>query len=135
MNSEDSQSKPEKTIPVIEERLNVSVQDVEKAKVRVSKQVHEEEVTVDVPFVHEEIDVQRIAKNISIEAIPDVRYEGETMIVPVIKEEIVVQKKLVLVEEIHITKRKVEEHNPQQVRLKKEEIKIDRTNNADQSSI
>ena len=121
----------ENTIPVIEEKVNIDVQTVETGKVRVSKQVHEEDVTVDVPFVYEDVDVQRVAKNLSVEKPPEVRYEGDTMIIPVIKEEVVIQKRLVLVEELHITKRRVEEHHPQQVTLKKEEIKIDRTENND----
>lgn len=116
-----------KTIPVIEEDLKIDIQSVETSKTRIYKQVHEENVTVDIPIVHEKIDVQRIAKNISVESVPEVRYEGDTMIIPVIKEEIVVQKKLVLVEEIHITKHKTEEHEPQQVKLRKEEIQINKT--------
>ena len=127
MAAKRGQNGEEETIPVIEEKLNVDVQTVEKGEVRVSKQVHEEDVTIDVPFVHEDVDVQRVAKNLSIERPPEVRYEGDTMIIPVIKEEVVVQKRLVLVEELHITKRRVEEHHPQQVTLRKEEIKVNRS--------
>lgn len=119
----------EEIIPVIEEQASIDVQTVEKGKVRVSKQVLEEDVTVDVPFAYEDIDVHRVAKNLSIDSPPEVRYEGDTMIIPVIKEEMVIQKRLVLVEELHITKRRVEEHHPQQVTLRKEEIKVDRSEN------
>ncbi|MFD2512402.1 YsnF/AvaK domain-containing protein [Pontibacter locisalis] len=117
----------EKVIPVVEEKLHVDVEKVETGRVHVSKQVHEEEVTVDVPFVHDEVDVKRVAKNISVDKAPEVRYDGDTMIIPVLKEEVVVQKRLVLVEELHITKKRIEEHRPQQVTLKKEEVKIKRS--------
>lgn len=123
---EEAQQQNE-VIPVIEEKINVDVKNVETGKVRISKQVHEEEVTVDVPFIHDEVDVKHVAKNISVEKAPEVRHEGDTMIIPVLKEEVIVQKRLVLVEELHITKRKVEEHHPQQITLKKEDVKIDRS--------
>jgi stress response protein YsnF len=37
-----------------------------------------------------------------IEAVPDVRWEGDTFIVPVVEEVLVVEKRLVLKEELHI---------------------------------
>ncbi|GAB3200234.1 uncharacterized protein (TIGR02271 family) [Pontibacter aydingkolensis] len=119
----------DEVVPVIEEQVDFDLQTVEKGKVRVSKLVHEEDVIVDVPFAYEDIDVQRVAKNLSIDSPPEVRYDGDTMIIPVIKEEVVIQKRLVLVEELHITKRRVEEHHPQQVTLRKEEVKVDRQEN------
>ncbi|WP_439882479.1 YsnF/AvaK domain-containing protein [Pontibacter sp. MBLB2868] len=120
------QEENSRVIPVIEEKLNIGVREIEKGKVTVSKEIHEEVVTVDEPFVSEEVDIQRVAKNISIDKAPEVRHEGDTMIIPVIKEEVIIQKRLVLVEELHITKKRIEEHHPQEVTLRKEEVKIDR---------
>lgn len=113
-----------RTVPIIEEKYSIDIQTVEKGKIQITKQVHQEDVHVNVPLIHEEIEVQRISKNLPVEHPPEVRHEGDTMIIPVLKEELVIQKRLVLVEEIHITKRKIEEHQPQQVSLKKEEVKI-----------
>lgn len=117
------------TVPVVEEQLNVDVRTVETGEVRITKQVHEEDVTVDVPLLQEDIEVRRVSKNLPVETPPEVRYEGDTMIIPVLKEELVVQKKLVLVEEIHVTRHSTEKHQPQQVNLRKEEIKINRSEN------
>lgn len=117
----------EKTIPVVEEKIDFDKRTVEKGKVHISKQVHEEEVTVDVPFAYEEVDVQHIPRNIPLESPPEVRYDGDKMIIPVVREEVVVQKRLILVEELHITKKKIEEKRPQHVRLLKEEVKVTRT--------
>lgn len=126
INTHPNQDKS-KTIPVIEEKLNIDIQSVEKSKTHISKQVHEENVTVDIPLIHENIEIQRVAKNISIDTPPEVRYEGNTMIIPIIKEEVIIQKKLVLVEEVHVTKHKTEVHEPKQVKLRKEEIRLDKT--------
>ena len=116
-----------RVIPVIEERLKIDVYPVESGKVRISKEVHEEEVTVDVEALHEEVEVERIPLNQYVETPPPaVRYEGDTMIISVIREVAVVQKRLVLVEELRVKKRQVQTTTPDQVTLRKEEVKVER---------
>ncbi len=115
-------------IPIIEEQWQVSKKVVETGKVVLSKKVHQEEVEVDVPLMHEEHTIERIPVNQYVDtAPPAMRYEGETMIIPVLKEEVVVQKRILVVEELRITKRQVETHSPQQITLRKEEVIVDRT--------
>ena len=120
-------SEQSKVIPVIEEQVRIDKKTVETGSVHVSKDVHEEDVTVDVPTVHEEVDVERVEINQYIDTPPPpVRYEGEVMIIPVLKEELVVMKRLKLVEEIHVTKRRHETHDEQHITLRKEEVKVSR---------
>lgn len=115
-------------IPVIEEQVIIDKQVVESGVVRIRKNVHEEEVTVDVPLMHEEHHIERVPFNEYLDTPPPaVRYEGEKMIIPILREEVVVQKRIVLVEELHITKRQVETSEPQRVTLRKEEVTIDRS--------
>jgi len=115
------------TIPVIEEKVQVDKQLVEKGSVRVTKLVREQEVPVNIPLVQEEHDIQRVTVNEYVETPPPpIRYDGDTMIVPVVQEVLVVEKRLLVVEELHITKKKVETQNTLHVNLKKEEIHIER---------
>jgi uncharacterized protein (TIGR02271 family) len=117
-------------IPIIEEQWQVGKKIVETGRVVVSKKVHEEEVTVDVPIMHEEHDIERVTVNQYVDtAPPAVRYEGETMIIPVLREEVIVEKRILLVEELRITKRQIQTNTPQQVTLRKEEVIVDRTSN------
>lgn len=113
-------------LPIIEESVRIDKQLVDKGVVRVSKKVYQENVDVDVPLIHEEHDINRVPVNQYIDTPPAVRYEGETMIIPVLREEVVVQKRLVLVEELHITKKLVQTHAREQVTLRKEEVVVDR---------
>jgi uncharacterized protein (TIGR02271 family) len=113
-------------IPVIQEQVLVEKQVVEKGKVRISKQVREYEELVDVPLLGDEVVVERVAVNQYVESAPAVRYEGETMIIPVVREVAVVEKRLVLAEELRVTKRRVETHAPQVVTLRKEEVSVER---------
>lgn len=59
------------------------------------------------------------------EAAP-VRYEGDTMIIPLYEEVLVVSKQLVLVEEVRIRTQRSERHEPQPVTLRREEVSVER---------
>ena len=113
-------------IPVIEEEAVVSKRVVETGKVRVSKRVSEHEEIIDEPLFREEVSVERVPVNQYVDAAPTVRYEGDLMIIPVVQEQIVMQKRLVLVEEIRVRKELVETHQPQTVTLRKEEVDVRR---------
>lgn len=117
-------------IPVVEEQLQVGKRVVETGSVRVSKKVHEEELMIDAPVVYEKLDIERVAINQYVEtAPPSVRYEGDTMIIPILEEVVVVEKRLMLVEEVRITKHQVQTEVSQPVTLRKEEVTVVRSDN------
>jgi len=113
-------------IPVIQEQATVSKRVVETGKVRIAKQVREYEEIVDVPNIQEEVKVERVPINKMVDAAPDVRTEGDVTIIPVVEERYVVEKRLFVVEELHVRKERHETHNPQKVRVLKEEIEVER---------
>ena len=123
----------EHAIPVIEEQLRVEKKEVE-TKVYISKQIQEEEATVEVPLQHDKVNVERIAVNQYVEERPNVRYEGDKIIIPVVQEEIVVEKKILLVEEVHINREYYQENFSKTFSLKKEIIEVTR-DNTDNTSI
>jgi uncharacterized protein (TIGR02271 family) len=113
-------------IPVIAEELDVQKRVVETGKVRVTKAVHEHETVVDEPLFRDEVDVERISVHRAVEGPIPVRYEDDTVIISIMEEVLVVQKQLILKEELHIRKRRVETRQPQQVTLRQEEAHIER---------
>jgi uncharacterized protein (TIGR02271 family) len=119
-------------IPVIEEQLQVGKKVVETGNVRINKIVHEEEVNVETPVVVEKLDIERIPINQYVESAPPaVRYEGDVMIVPILEEVVVVEKRLRLVEELRITKRQEHTKVSQPVVLRREEVTVERRDNND----
>jgi uncharacterized protein (TIGR02271 family) len=117
------------SIPVVEERLRINRQAVETGSVILNKTVHEKNLIVESIVAHDRVTVERVQINRELRSAPPaVRYEGNKMIIPILKEEIVVQKKLILVEEFHITKDKVEEQIQKPVVVRKEGIAIDQKN-------
>jgi uncharacterized protein (TIGR02271 family) len=115
------------TIPVIEEQLLIDKRVVEKGRVRISKKVRETDETVNIPLVQENVQVERVPINQYIaEPPPPVRYEGNVMIIPVLREVVVVEKRLVLVEELRVTKQQTQTQETQKIRLRKEEVNVKR---------
>ena len=114
------------TIPVIEEIARIEKQVVETGRVVIRKTVHHETQTVDVPTQEEHVHVERVPINQVVETPPEVRQEGDTMIIPVLREEVVVTTRLVLVEELHVRKRTLTNNTPQEVSLRREEVHYER---------
>jgi uncharacterized protein (TIGR02271 family) len=112
-------------IPLLAEQLNIARQKVLTGGVRVHKTVQERTETVDEPTLREEMEIQRVAVNRFITEPPAVRYEGDVMIVPLMEEVLVVEKKLVLREEIRINKRSDTLRNPQQYIVRREEVTLE----------
>lgn len=113
-------------VPVLDENLHVGIRKVETGRLRASKKVHEEDLIVSGPVTNDELSIERIPLNTYIDTAPQVRYEGDTMIIPVVEEEVVVQTRLKLVEEVRITRRQVERTVERPVTLRKEEIVVER---------
>jgi uncharacterized protein (TIGR02271 family) len=113
-------------VPLVEEQFHVDKRVVETGVVRVHTQVNEREEVIDEPLLEEHIDVERVPVNRPIDGPVSVRQEGDTTIVPVVREVLVVQKQLVLVEEIRLTRRVTEARRPQRVTLRGEEAHIER---------
>lgn len=123
--SQARQSAERLTIPLAGEELVASTREVEKGKVIIRKRIetipHQESVSVD----HDEVDVERVTVNQDIAEVPSVRHEGATMIVPVVEEVLVVEKRLRLIEEVRITKRRVTGEETVHEELRREVVDID----------
>lgn len=112
-------------LPVIAEQLQVEKRQLVTGGVRVSKVVREEQQTIDVPLLQEDVQVERVPINQVVESAPAVRHEGDVMIIPVLEEVLVVEKRLMLKEELRIVRRSSETSQPQQVTLRREEVVVE----------
>jgi len=114
------------TVPVVEETLVPVTRWQEAGALEVRKTVRTETQELDVPVRYEEATIERVPLNRVLaqgEALAP-RQEGDTWIVPVVREEVVVVKQQVLVEELRITKqvRTTTQHIAEQVR--REEVEL-----------
>ena len=114
-------------IPVVEERLYVTKNVVDAGSIRIKKRVDEQ--VVEIPLVSRihrfEIERRQLDKYVE-EPPAAIRYEGKTMIISVVEEEVVTVKRLKLIEEIRLTPSEQEIVTTNQVTLKKENVIIEK---------
>lgn len=111
-------------IPILEEQLRVRTRNVETGRVVVRKRVETVPTEVPVDLTYEDVEVERVTLNRVVDEAPQLRQEGDTVIVPVIEEVLVVEKRLRLVEELRITKRRVTEETTVREDLRREVVDV-----------
>lgn len=89
-------------LPLFEEVLSVGKRQVETGVVRIRTEVVEREEAVEQELAKENVEVVRVPVGLPVETAPAPRQDGDVLIVPVVEEELVVTKRLVLREELHI---------------------------------
>ena len=116
-------------VPVVEERVTVEKQVVETGRVHVRKTVREQSHEVEVPLMSEELEVRRVEVGRVVDDPknpPRPRQEGDTYIVPVLEEVAVVEKRLVLREELHIHRKQQQTVHRETVDVRQEEAHVER---------
>jgi len=117
----------ELVVPVLHEELEVGTRQVETGRVRINKQVSQREEVVEEPLMQEQVIVERVPINKVWEGpAPSQRYEADKLIIPVLEEVLVFEKRLMLKEEIHITRAKNIVQEPQTVVLRSEHVTVER---------
>lgn len=127
--SATSGNQTEGTLELHKEELDIKKNNVNAGEVVLSKEVVEEQKTVDVPVMHEEVVIKRTPmnnerSNASITS-------QETVHIPVSQEKVDVNKYTVTTEEISASKRQVEETQQVQETLKHEEAHVNTTGSVD----
>jgi uncharacterized protein (TIGR02271 family) len=125
----DADGKPApktQVVPVLAESVDVSRTTRTTGAVRITKRVEHDEAVVDEPVIRERVEVERRTVNRVVDAAPAVREEGDTTIVPIVEEVLVVEKRLLLREEIHLRRVREEAHEPQTFALRRERADVER---------
>ena len=117
------------TIPVTEDQLTVERKTVDVGKVKVSKTVDEREAVITEPVIHDDVQVERrvVDQPVPRGAVPKIRIEGDTTIIPVLEEVLVVEKRLMLREEVRITRVRRESPTSQRTTLRREQVHVERS--------
>lgn len=108
-------------VPLVEEEAVLVKREVPTGGVRVRTEIREREEVLDVPLTIEEVDVEHVPLDRWVDGPVPVRQEGDTLILTLVEEVTVVEKRLRAVEEVRITKRQAERRAPQTITLRREE--------------
>ena len=117
------------TVPVIEEQLEIGTHTVDLGRgVRIHKTVAEHPVTLDERLLKDDVAVERVPVGRLVDPAdaPATHYEGDTLVVPVLEEVLVVERRVRIKEELRITRRQREEHVHDTVVLRSEHASIER---------
>ncbi len=114
----------EAVVPVVEEQIEVGkqIQPTAEVAVYVAPRVRHE--VVDVELIQEQVEVQRVPINRPVDTPPPMRQDGDVTIIPVLEEVLLVQKQLMLKEEVHITRRRTTQQERHDVPIRSEEVRV-----------
>jgi uncharacterized protein (TIGR02271 family) len=112
------------------EDLVVGKETVETGRLRLSKQTRTIEAKVDENLIHEDAVVETVPRGHRIFAMPATRVVGNTTIIPIVEEVIYTEKRLILKEEIRVTRRRTTEHFHDTVTLRHQEAVVTRDQSA-----
>ena len=120
---------------LLAEELSVGKEAVETGRLRVSKRTHTREATIDEDLLSEHADIERVPVGRQVFEMPPIRQapirqEGDTTIVPIVEEVLHTERRLILKEEIKITRRQKTEQFHDNVTLRYQEAVITRVQSA-----
>lgn len=119
-------------IPISREELTVDTQWTETGRVRISKTVHELPRQIDTMLGEESVDIQRVPMDQLVDEPPAARYEGDTLVVPILEEVLVIEKRFRIKEELRITKTHKDVMHSATVAIRVEQATVERIDDAGQ---
>ena len=117
----------EHVVPVMEEELRVDKRDVVTGKIQVRTIVESFDKIARATLEGEQIEVTRVPIGKELQMVPEQRTEGDVLIIPVVEEMLVVEKRLVLKEELHIRRLRTREDVEVPVTLRKQRAVVEHT--------
>jgi len=113
-------------LPLYAEQVAVSKR-LRKTRVRVARTTRIRDALVEEDLAHDQVVVERVPIGRVVNAAPDVRQEGDITILPVVEEIVVVERGLVLREEVHVRRVRTTERHVETVTLREQEATVTRT--------
>ena len=119
-------SETETVIPVLAEEFRIEKRQVGTGQVRVEIRTEVVEELVSAEIESSAIEVTHVPIGREVKRAPDVRTEGDVTIVPVLEEVLVIVKRLVLREELHIKRLRTTESVEIPVSVRKQRAVVSR---------
>ena len=92
------------TISLLEEELHLGKTEVVTDHVHVRTSVEHRNLVIEDSLLRGDLSIERVAVELMVTASPEPRYEGDTLIVSVVEERLVIEKRLFVVEELRIAR-------------------------------
>jgi len=104
---------------------------VRKTRVCATRTTTTRDAVVEADLRHDRVVVERVAVGRIVDAVPPLRQEGDVTILSVVEETVVVERRLVLKEEVHLRRVQTTERHVESVRLREQAVTVSRTDSQD----
>jgi stress response protein YsnF len=123
----DQERRPEDLhIPLHEKEVSLSRREIKKANVQVALVTGTREQLIDEELTHVRVEIERVPIDRTVEVAPPTRQEGDITIIPVVEEIVVVERRLVLKEEVRVRRVSTKEQHQETLVLRQQEAVVTR---------
>jgi uncharacterized protein (TIGR02271 family) len=123
---EKTQDKDQVVVPLHAEEVSVAKRRVVTGQVKVGTITRESEQLVEELLEHEHVEIERTPIGKQVDKAPPVREEGDTLIIPILEEIVVVERRLLLKEEVRVRRTREKQPYQERVLVRKQEAVITR---------
>ena len=114
-------------IPIFEESATIDKVAVQTDGVRIRTSIEKHDVSVEEVLTRGALKIERFKFDRAVDVAPPAREDGTTTIISLVEERLVVEKRLFVVEEIHVTREQIEERVAIPVTLRATRATIERS--------
>ena len=117
-----SNDQGETVIPLAGEEVAVSKRVVETRRIGVHRLTREQTEVVAEPLAEDTVEIARVPIGREVEAMPPIREEGDTLVIPVLEERLVVERRLFLKEELRVRRVRTSRTHRERMTLRHHEV-------------
>lgn len=113
-------------VPLHEEEISVSRREIKKANVQVALVTGTREQLIDEELTQVRVEIERAPIDRVVDVVPPIRQAGDITIIPVVEEIVVVERRLVLKEEVRVRRVSTKEQHQETLVLRQQEAVVTR---------
>jgi uncharacterized protein (TIGR02271 family) len=117
---------PSDLLRLYAEEASIAREAVETGRLHVGKHTRTREQLIETDLLREAVEITTVPVGVIVEAIPAIRDDGETLVIPIVEEFLVVERKLRLKEELHVRRIRTTEQHRETVTLHYQEADVTR---------
>ena len=122
-------------IPLLAEELSVTKRRIVTGRVEIATISREREELVDELLTREQVEIERTPVGKPVAQPPEIREEGDTLIIPVVEEVLVVERRLLLKEEVRVRRVRTAERHQERVNVRRQDVVVTRHAAANEEAV
>jgi uncharacterized protein (TIGR02271 family) len=122
-------------VPLHAEEISVAKQRAVTGRLQISLVTRQQENVVEELLAREHVEIERMPIDRLLEHAPAIREEGDTIIIPVVEEVLVMERRLLLKEEIRVRRVRETESHQERVKIRKQDAVIIRFRAEQQAAV